>query len=86
MVFTGAVEERGVAAMAAGSARYNWLKPGTKVRLWPEDTFAKYAVVTEINNYTVTFEIVEVEPGDPYYRPGHRVTLPWTHVRIQEES
>ncbi|MFZ5644471.1 MAG: hypothetical protein ACOY46_12855 [Bacillota bacterium] len=73
-----------MATVAAGSVRYNWLKPGTKVRLWPEDSYAKYAVVKEINNFTVTFEIVEVEPGEPHYRVGHRVILPWSHIRIQK--
>lgn len=62
--------------------RYEWLKPGTRVRLWPADTYAKYAVVREINNYTVTFEITEVELGESHYRPGHRITLPWSHVNV----
>lgn len=65
--------------------KYNWLKPGDRVRLWPEDTYAKYAVVKEISHYTVTFEIVEVDPGEPHYKPGHRVKLPWSHVFVRKE-
>ncbi|MFZ5651662.1 MAG: hypothetical protein ACOY4I_12505 [Bacillota bacterium] len=64
--------------------RYNWLKPGTRVRLWPADTYAKYAVVREMNHYTVTFEITGVEPGEPHYRPGQRITLPWSRVNVSK--
>lgn len=64
--------------------RCHCLKPGAMVRLWPADTYAKYAVVREMDNYTVTFEITEVEAGEPHYRPGQRITLPWSHVNVSE--
>ena len=56
------------------------------MRLWPGDTYAKYAVVREVSRYTVTFEITGVDPGEPFYRPGHRITLPWSHVNVREEK
>ncbi|HBV96531.1 MAG TPA: hypothetical protein DEF36_05765 [Desulfotomaculum sp.] len=70
---------------AADMIRHSWLKQGDRVRLWPEDTYAKYAVVKETDYYTVTFEIVEVEPGEPHYRPGHRVKLSWSQVFVKME-
>lgn len=69
----------------AGKVKYNWLKPGVKVRLWPGDTYAKYAVVREVDFFTVTFEITRVESGENYYAPGQRITLPWSHVKVVEE-
>jgi hypothetical protein len=64
--------------------KYSWLKPGVRVRLWPGDTHAKYAVVREVGRYAVTFEITGVDPGEPFYRPGHRITLPWSHVNVRK--
>lgn len=64
----------------------NWLKLGTKVRLWPADTYAKYAFVKEVTYYTVTFEITRVEAGEPFYKPGYRVTLPWSHINVIEDK
>lgn len=51
------------------------LRPGTKVRLWPWDTHAKYGVVRRADRRTVTVEITWVEPGEAYYQPGDTVVL-----------
>lgn len=72
--------------MTAGRMKYSWLEPGSRVRLWPGDTYAKYAVVREVSRFTVTFEITGVDPGEPFYRAGHRITLPWSHVNVREEN
>ena len=64
---------------------YGWLKPGDRVLMWPGDTYAKYGVVREVGRYTVTFEITRVDPGEPFYKPGHRITLPWHRVNVREE-
>ncbi|MCL6611256.1 MAG: hypothetical protein K6T66_06925 [Peptococcaceae bacterium] len=68
-----------------GRSRYGWIKPGVHVRIWPGDTYAKYAVVREVARCTVTFEITRVDPGEPFYRPGQKITLPWSRVRVCEE-
>ncbi len=71
----------------AGGAgmRPKWLKPGVGVRLWPGDTYAKYGVVREVGRHTVTFEITRVDSGEPFYKPGHRITLPWSSVNAVED-
>lgn len=66
--------------------KYSWLRTGVHVRLWPGDTYAKYAVVKEVGRYTVTFEITRVEPGETFYKPGHRITLPWSNVSVMQEE
>lgn len=59
------------------------LEVGTKVQLWPGDTYPKYARVVEMDQYTVTFQITEVHPQEPFYRPGLKVRLPWWRVRVE---
>lgn len=59
------------------------LKVGTRVQLWPGDTYPKFAKVVEADPFFVTFQITEVHPQEPFYRPGFRVCLPWWRVKVK---
>lgn len=51
------------------------LLPGTRVQLWPKDTFFKYGVVTAVDTHYVTFKITLVHPGEKHYREGDIVKI-----------
>lgn len=53
------------------------------MQLWPGDTYAKYAVVKEVNYDGVIFQITAVVQGELHYRPGELVKLPWTHINLR---
>lgn len=83
LFYNGSNKREGAARRPPDEMKYSWLMPGVEVRIWPGDTHAKYAVVREMDRRTVTFEITRVDPGEPFYRPGHRITLPWSHVNVR---
>lgn len=58
------------------------LKPGTRVHLWPWDTYAKYGVVRKADRFKVIIEITRIDPGEAYYRPGDVVVLPRDHIIV----
>jgi len=65
------------------SARsHQQLHAGTRVRLWPADTHAKYGVVRKADCCMVTIEITETDPEELYYHPGDKLVLPWNYVRV----
>ncbi len=53
---------------------------GDRVQLWPKDTFGKYAIVREVAEHSVTFEITWVESGEKFYKIGDKITLPKSHI------
>lgn len=63
--------------------RSNNLLPGTKVQLWPKDTYFKYAVVTAVDRNHVTFKITLVQPGEKHYREGDIVKIPRNKLNVQ---
>ncbi len=63
--------------------RRKLLVPGTRVLLWPEDTYQKYAVVRKVDRHYVVFEITMVHPGEKHYRVGDVIKIPRPMVRVQ---
>lgn len=67
--------------------RYNGgnvrLVPGQRVRLWPGDTYAKYARVEKVEATGVTFRIIAVDAGEKAYAPGDLIRLPWSHINVR---
>ncbi|MFZ5592107.1 MAG: hypothetical protein ACOY81_09920 [Bacillota bacterium] len=59
------------------------LLPGQRVRLWPGDTYAKYALVEKVAPEGVTFRIIAVDAGEKVYAPGDVVKLPWSHINVR---
>ncbi|MGQ9557596.1 MAG: hypothetical protein ACUVTU_06545 [Desulfurispora sp.] len=59
------------------------LVPGQRVRLWPGDTYAKYARVEKVEAAGVTFRIIAVDAGEKVYVPGDLIRLPWSHINVR---
>lgn len=59
------------------------LVPGQRVRLWPGDTYAKYALVEKVEAAGVTFRIIAVDAGEKAYAPGDVIRLPWSHINVR---
>lgn len=62
------------------------LLPGTRVQLWPKDTYYKYGVVVAIDRQYITFKITMVQPGEKHYRVGDIVKIPRDMLYIQASS
>ncbi|KJS12453.1 MAG: hypothetical protein JL56_08460 [Desulfotomaculum sp. BICA1-6] len=58
------------------------LLPGTKVQLWPKDTYYKYGVVVTVDRQHVTFKITMVEPGEKHYCEGDIVKIPRSMLHV----
>ncbi|WP_333871803.1 hypothetical protein [Desulforamulus putei] len=57
-------------------SKLSQLKVGTRVRLWPKDTYPKYGIVREINPDYILVELTEKDPQDYCrYQIGDRIKL-----------
>ena len=62
------------------------VKIGSKIQLWPGDTYPKYGIVRKITALGLTVELTNVHPKDPSgYKTGEMVDLHWSKVRVHFE-
>ncbi|MEW6697128.1 MAG: hypothetical protein ACOY35_14100 [Bacillota bacterium] len=63
------------------------LQVGSRIRLWPKDTYAKYGVVREINANFILVELTEKDPRDYCrYQIGDRIKLPARGLQVLNEQ
>ncbi|PHJ38798.1 hypothetical protein P378_07330 [Desulforamulus profundi] len=63
------------------------LKVGSRVHLWPMDTYPKYGIVREINASYILVELTEKDPRDYCrYQIGDRIKLPAKGLLVLNEQ
>lgn len=63
------------------------LKVGSRIRLWPKDTYAKFGVVKSITGNQVIVEITEKDPRDPTrYKIGDIINFPLNRLIVFNEQ
>ncbi|AEF95190.1 hypothetical protein Desca_2355 [Desulfotomaculum nigrificans CO-1-SRB] len=63
------------------------LQVGTRVRLWPKDTYAKYGVVRSVTDRDIIIEITEIDPRDHCrYRIGDKIKLSASRLSVLSEQ
>ena len=64
----------------------NSIRVGSKIQLWPGDTYPKHGIVRKISGLGLTVELTNVHPKDPNgYKTGDLVNLQWSNVRVYFE-
>lgn len=63
------------------------LQVGSRIRLWPKDTYPKYGIVREIHVDYILVELTEMDPRDYCrYQIGDRIKLPAKSLLVLNEQ
>ncbi|SHK24248.1 hypothetical protein [Desulforamulus aeronauticus] len=63
------------------------LRVGSRLRLWPKDTYAKYGIVREINANYILVELTEKDPRDHCrHQVGDIIKLPSRGLQVLNEK
>ena len=65
----------------------NSIKVGSKIQLWPGDTYPKRGIVRKISRLGLTVELTYVHPKDPNgFKTGDMVNLQWSKIRVHFDN